>query len=76
MAGPPYTDFTPVNKSCKGIDGEPGQLMLQFGKLIKRIQQHPLQNGSSLFFLVENVRLTGKDMQAASTAFGVETTMV
>jgi len=72
LGGPPCVDYSGVNASRQGSNGESGSLMVKFGKLIKRMQDHPSQGGTTLFFLAENVKLQGEDLQAVSDAFGVE----
>jgi hypothetical protein len=48
-------EYKKVNDARKGTKGEQGSYMLQFGALIKRIQQH--QGNHDVFFLAENVVL-------------------
>ena len=46
--------------------GVSGSLTLRFSKFIRRMQEHEKQKGRPLFFLVENVKLTGNDLDLVS----------
>lgn len=45
--------------------------MIQFGALIKKIQDHEIQKERHLFFLAENVLMDSDDLKVVSEAFGV-----
>jgi site-specific DNA-cytosine methylase len=71
LGGPPCSDFSRVNAYRQGIDGAQGQYLERLGKLVTFIQRHELQRGKKVFFLVENVLLSGDDLHRARQAFGV-----
>lgn len=48
-----------------------GQYMLKFAQLIKRIKNHPKQNGHHLFFLCENVKMKDRDVMKFEGDFGI-----
>jgi len=45
--------------------------MIQFGALIKKIQEHEIQKERELFFLAENVPMDSDDLKKVSNTFGV-----
>jgi C-5 cytosine-specific DNA methylase len=55
VGGAPCTDFSKVNATRKGTEGEQGKYIVSFGKLVRRIQE--AQPDHHLFFLSENVVL-------------------
>ena len=55
LGGPPCSDYSAVNAYRKGSAGTSGWYLVEFGKFIQQIQQHPLQRNVTLFFLSENV---------------------
>jgi hypothetical protein len=59
-----------VNARRQGVDGEQGSYMLRFGRFIRKLER--LQGEDKLFFLVENVVLTGEDLENVCDAFGLE----
>jgi site-specific DNA-cytosine methylase len=74
IGGPPCIDYSPVNARRKGADGEQGSYMVRFGMFIRtleRLQREDMPR-CKLFFLVENVVLTGDDLEQVCDAFGLE----
>lgn len=55
IGGPPCSDYSGVNAYAKGAEGEQGQYLIRFAKLIKLVQGHARQTGHPLFFFIENV---------------------
>ena len=70
IGGPPCYDYTKVNARREGHEGEQGQYMLDFGRTIREIERY--QQPHLLYFLAENVRLSGKDKQEVMDAFGLD----
>mmetsp|Transcript_22249 Transcript_22249/g.34247 ORF Transcript_22249/g.34247 Transcript_22249/m.34247 type:complete len:599 (-) Transcript_22249:360-2156(-) len=71
MGGPPCQDYTPVNAFRKGVEGEQGKYLPNFGKFIQVLQE---QQGheNPLFFLVENVEIRKmEDMNPIQEVFGI-----
>jgi hypothetical protein len=70
-------DYSKANAARKGTKEKQGSYMLQFGELIKRIQQH--QESHHLFFLAENAVLDNDgnvpheegNLEQAKNAFGM-----
>jgi hypothetical protein len=71
VGGPPCSDFSKVNGTRKGVLGKQGQYLIAFGDLIKQIREHVGQKNQHLFFLVENVILSGNDLIQAREAYGI-----
>ena len=61
LASPPGSDYSPVNSQREGVYGATGKYMLRLGKLVQEIQQHPTQNDTPLFFMVENVPIRNQN---------------
>ena len=61
IAGPPCNDFSAVNANRRGVDGARGSYILRLGNLIRKIQDHPVQQGTPLYIVVENVNISEKD---------------
>jgi hypothetical protein len=55
FASPPCVDYTPMNANAQGVDGRSGRLTPLTVILIRGVEQHAVQRGHPLFFLVENV---------------------
>ena len=79
LASPPGSDYSPVNSQREGVYGSTGNYMLRLGKLVQEIQQHPTQNDTPLFFMVENVPIRNQnhldleegDLDMIKNSFGV-----
>jgi site-specific DNA-cytosine methylase len=67
VGGAPCTDFSKVNATRKGTDGEQGKYIVSFGKLVQRIQA--VQRDHHLYFLSENVVLDNNDKSIVQGAF-------
>jgi C-5 cytosine-specific DNA methylase len=64
MGGAPCTDFSKVNATRKGTDGDQGKHIVSFGRLVQRIQAS--QQNHHLYFLSENVVLDNNDKSEQS----------
>ena len=63
-----------MNARRKGVDGDQGSYMVRFGmfiRMLERLQRVDMPH-CKLFFLVENVVLTGDDLAKVCDAFGLE----
>jgi hypothetical protein len=63
-------DYSKVNAYRQGAEGVQGQYLLRFGRLIRNIERH--QAPHPVFFLAENVFLSGDDRTAVMEAFGMD----
>lgn len=72
VGGPPCQDFTGINAKGQGTVGPRGRYMLDVADLIKKIQNHPRQQGVPLFFLIENVKPRKEDMAKIQAAYGFD----
>ena len=61
IAGPPCTDFSSVNAQRKGVDGLRGSYLLRTGELVRKIKDHAIQQGHTLYVIYENVIISEKD---------------
>jgi hypothetical protein len=66
VGGPPCQDYSGVNSNREGCEGERGQYMLQFGKLLHEIKKSNEQKKQPLFYLAENVTIGNKKDKAMS----------
>mmetsp|Transcript_35563 Transcript_35563/g.82595 ORF Transcript_35563/g.82595 Transcript_35563/m.82595 type:complete len:540 (-) Transcript_35563:514-2133(-) len=72
LGGPPCIDYSKVNARRQGHMGEQGTYMLRFGQLIRKIEKYQetkYDRPHPLFFLAENVFLSGDDLFAVRDAF-------
>ncbi|KAL7571822.1 hypothetical protein ACA910_002907 [Epithemia clementina (nom. ined.)] len=60
VAGPPCTDFSPINASRQGLDGKQGSNMLKTAELVKELKQRKRHLGHRLFYIIENVPIPNK----------------
>lgn len=70
VGGPPCADYSKVNANRQGTAGKQGQYMIRFGELIRKIER--LQHPHPVFFLAENVFLSGHDRTEVMEAFGMD----
>jgi site-specific DNA-cytosine methylase len=70
IGGPPCVDFSRVNAYRQGVEGEQGSFMMRFGRAIRMIER--LQSPHPLFFVAENVWLSGDDRTKIMEAFGFD----
>ena len=59
-----------MNANREGFEGEQGQYLLSFGRRIREIERYQLPH--PVFFLAENVFLTGADLKEVREAFGLD----
>jgi C-5 cytosine-specific DNA methylase len=57
VAGPPCVDYSKANSRRQGTAGSQGMYLVKTAELVNKIQNHELQKGRKLFFLIENVVL-------------------
>jgi hypothetical protein len=71
VGGPPCVDYCSFNANAQGIDGQQGQYLPQFLKFIRRVEHYQKKKTKNhpLFFVVENVILTGKNLEEVNGAF-------
>jgi site-specific DNA-cytosine methylase len=67
IGGPPCADYCKINALRQGYQGVQGQYIIRFGRLIRRIEQ--LQHPRPIFFVAENVFVTGDDRRQIMEAF-------
>ena len=63
-------DYSKVNAYRQGAEGLQGQYLLRFGRIIRKIERY--QAPHPVFFLAENVFLSGDDRTAVMEAFGMD----
>jgi len=70
VGGAPCSDFSAVNAQRQGVKGQQGQLMLEFGRFIRKLER--LQSPHPLLFMAENVLMKDADLAEAREAFAVD----
>lgn len=61
LAGPPCSDYSAVNAYREGVRGFQGSYLIKFGILMQKIREHPIQEGTPLYVICENVVISEKD---------------
>ena len=69
IGGPPCIEFSKVNSYAQGTQGEQGKYLLELGRVVRAIER--IQSPHPLYFLAENVVLSGAERETVDDAFGL-----
>ena len=70
LGGPPCIDYSKVNAYREGVEGLQGSYLTNFGRFIRLVER--IQTPKPLYFLAENVIVSGMDKDEINDAFGFD----